>query len=46
MSQGMAVNENMTDDEAGMLIFRADSQPREQVTDVSGRGVKYGCSET
>ncbi|ENF5964855.1 chemotaxis protein CheA, partial [Salmonella enterica subsp. enterica serovar Montevideo] len=39
MSQGMAVNENMTDDEVGMLIFAPGFSTAEQVTDVSGRGV-------
>lgn len=35
MSQGMAVNENMTDDEVGMLIFAPGFSTAEQVTDVS-----------
>ncbi|WP_449554167.1 chemotaxis protein CheA [Lelliottia amnigena] len=39
MSQGMAVNENMTDEEVGMLIFAPGFSTAEQVTDVSGRGV-------
>ncbi|MGX4994545.1 chemotaxis protein CheA [Enterobacter hormaechei] len=39
ISQGMAVNENMTDEEAGMLIFAPGFSTAEQVTDVSGRGV-------
>lgn len=39
MLQGMAVNENMTDDEVGMLIFAPGFSTAEQVTDVSGRGV-------
>ncbi|HCD7553126.1 TPA: chemotaxis protein CheA [Citrobacter farmeri] len=39
LSQGMAVNENMTDDEVGMLIFAPGFSTAEQVTDVSGRGV-------
>lgn len=39
ISQGMAVNENMTDEEVGMLIFAPDFSTAEQVTDVSGRGV-------
>ncbi|QMI05514.1 chemotaxis protein CheA [Citrobacter sp. RHB25-C09] len=39
MSQGMAVSENMTDDEVGMLIFAPGFSTAEQVTDVSGRGV-------
>ncbi|HCD8337968.1 TPA: chemotaxis protein CheA [Enterobacter hormaechei] len=39
ISQGMAVNENMTDEEVGMLIFAPGFSTAEQVTDVSGRGV-------
>ncbi|WP_312411662.1 chemotaxis protein CheA [Pseudescherichia sp.] len=39
VSQGMAVNENMTDEEVGMLIFAPGFSTAEQVTDVSGRGV-------
>lgn len=39
MSQGMAIHENMTDDEVGMLIFAPGFSTAEQVTDVSGRGV-------
>ena len=39
MSQGMAVSENMTDEEVGMLIFAPGFSTAEQVTDVSGRGV-------
>ena len=39
LSQGMAVNENMSDDEIGMLIFAPGFSTAEQVTDVSGRGV-------
>ncbi|MCU6670016.1 chemotaxis protein CheA [Enterobacteriaceae bacterium H4N4] len=39
LSQGMAVNENMTDEEVGMLIFAPGFSTAEQVTDVSGRGV-------
>lgn len=39
ISQGMAVHENMTDDEVGMLIFAPGFSTAEQVTDVSGRGV-------
>lgn len=39
VSQGMAVSENMTDDEVGMLIFAPGFSTAEQVTDVSGRGV-------
>ncbi|HGG9061747.1 TPA: chemotaxis protein CheA [Enterobacter hormaechei] len=39
ISQGMAVNENMTYEEVGMLIFAPGFSTAEQVTDVSGRGV-------
>ncbi|MFB4737078.1 chemotaxis protein CheA [Enterobacter kobei] len=39
ISQGMAVNANMTDEEVGMLIFAPGFSTAEQVTDVSGRGV-------
>ncbi|MBB1201350.1 chemotaxis protein CheA [Enterobacteriaceae bacterium 89] len=39
VSQGMAINENMTDEEVGMLIFAPGFSTAEQVTDVSGRGV-------
>ncbi|MDU5453789.1 chemotaxis protein CheA [Pseudescherichia vulneris] len=39
VSQGMAVHENMTDEEVGMLIFAPGFSTAEQVTDVSGRGV-------
>nr|WP_193568799.1 chemotaxis protein CheA [Citrobacter sp. NCU1] len=39
LSQGMAIHENMTDDEVGMLIFAPGFSTAEQVTDVSGRGV-------
>ncbi|HCM9427211.1 TPA: chemotaxis protein CheA [Enterobacter hormaechei subsp. xiangfangensis] len=39
ISQGMGVNENMTDEEVGMLIFAPGFSTAEQVTDVSGRGV-------
>ncbi|HCQ7756960.1 chemotaxis protein CheA [Citrobacter sp. 50677481] len=39
IAQGMAVNENMTDEEVGMLIFAPGFSTAEQVTDVSGRGV-------
>ncbi|MDA4645159.1 chemotaxis protein CheA [Enterobacter hormaechei] len=39
ISQGMAVNENMTDEEVGMLIFAPGFSTAEQVTDVSGRSV-------
>ncbi len=41
----MAVNENMTDDEAVVQDLRAGILNREQVTDVSGRGV-IRCGET
>ncbi len=39
ISQGMAVSENMSDEEVGMLIFAPGFSTAEQVTDVSGRGV-------
>ncbi len=39
LSQGLAVHDNMTDDEVGMLIFAPGFSTAEQVTDVSGRGV-------
>ncbi|KNC94848.1 chemotaxis protein CheA [Trabulsiella odontotermitis] len=39
VSQGMAVHDNMTDEEVGMLIFAPGFSTAEQVTDVSGRGV-------
>jgi len=39
MSQGLAVHENMTDEDVGMLIFAPGFSTAEQVTDVSGRGV-------
>ncbi|MGI3448904.1 chemotaxis protein CheA [Citrobacter arsenatis] len=39
ISQGMAIHENMSDDEVGMLIFAPGFSTAEQVTDVSGRGV-------
>ncbi|HEX4500755.1 MAG TPA: chemotaxis protein CheA [Scandinavium sp.] len=39
LSQGMAVSENMTDEDVGMLIFAPGFSTAEQVTDVSGRGV-------
>ncbi len=38
-SQGMAVHDNMSDEEVGMLIFAPGFSTAEQVTDVSGRGV-------
>ncbi|WP_186374748.1 chemotaxis protein CheA [Yersinia similis] len=38
-SQGLAVNENMSDEDVGMLIFAPGFSTAEQVTDVSGRGV-------
>ncbi|WP_433637282.1 chemotaxis protein CheA [Kluyvera georgiana] len=37
--QGMALNENMSDEEVWMLIFAAGFSTAEKVTDVSGRGV-------
>lgn len=39
ISQGLAVHENMTDEDVGMLIFAPGFSTAEQVTDVSGRGV-------
>jgi two-component system chemotaxis sensor kinase CheA len=39
ISQGMAVHDNMTDEDVGMLIFAPGFSTAEQVTDVSGRGV-------
>lgn len=39
LSQGLAVQDNMTDEEVGMLIFAPGFSTAEQVTDVSGRGV-------
>ncbi|WP_049610880.1 chemotaxis protein CheA [Yersinia pekkanenii] len=38
-SQGMVVNEHMSDEDVGMLIFAPGFSTAEQVTDVSGRGV-------
>ncbi|POT54757.1 chemotaxis protein CheA [Citrobacter amalonaticus] len=38
-SQGMALNENISDEEVWMLIFAAGFSTAEKVTDVSGRGV-------
>ncbi|MGL5171546.1 chemotaxis protein CheA [Edwardsiella tarda] len=38
-SQGMAVHDNMTDEEIGLLIFAPGFSTAEKVTDVSGRGV-------
>ena len=38
-AQGMALNENMSDEEVWMLIFAAGFSTAEKVTDVSGRGV-------
>jgi two-component system chemotaxis sensor kinase CheA len=46
ISQGMAVNENMTDEEVGMLIFAPGFSTAEQVTDVSGRGVGMDVVKT
>ncbi|NDL62637.1 chemotaxis protein CheA [Acerihabitans arboris] len=39
LSQGLPVNDSMTDEEVGMLIFAPGFSTAEQVTDVSGRGV-------
>jgi len=39
LSQGLPVNDSMTDTEVGMLIFAPGFSTAEQVTDVSGRGV-------
>ncbi|WP_192991512.1 chemotaxis protein CheA [Dickeya dianthicola] len=39
LSQGMAVNESMSDEDVGMLIFAPGFSTAEKVTDVSGRGV-------
>ncbi|WP_226571179.1 chemotaxis protein CheA [Mangrovibacter yixingensis] len=38
-SSGLPVNDNMSDEEVGMLIFAPGFSTAEQVTDVSGRGV-------
>ena len=38
-SQGMAINEHMSDDDVWMLIFAPGFSTAEKVTDVSGRGV-------
>lgn len=38
-SQGMVLNENISDEEVWMLIFAAGFSTAEKVTDVSGRGV-------
>ncbi|QPR29769.1 chemotaxis protein CheA [Edwardsiella hoshinae] len=38
-AQGMAVHDNMTDEEIGLLIFAPGFSTAEKVTDVSGRGV-------
>ncbi|CPR21110.1 Signal transduction histidine kinase CheA [Brenneria goodwinii] len=38
-SQGLAVSDNMSDEEVGMLIFAPGFSTAEKVTDVSGRGV-------
>ncbi|SFU20195.1 CheA signal transduction histidine kinase [Kosakonia arachidis] len=38
-SQGLAVSENMSDEEVWMLIFAPGFSTAEKVTDVSGRGV-------
>lgn len=37
--QGMAISENMSDEDVWMLIFAAGFSTAEKVTDVSGRGV-------
>lgn len=39
LSQGMAVNENMPDEEVWQLIFAPGFSTAEQITDISGRGV-------
>ncbi|WP_208230575.1 chemotaxis protein CheA [Brenneria izadpanahii] len=39
ISQGLAVSDNMSDEEIGMLIFAPGFSTAEKVTDVSGRGV-------
>ncbi|MFT8211208.1 MAG: chemotaxis protein CheA [Symbiopectobacterium sp.] len=39
LSQGLAVNDNMSDEDVGMLIFAPGFSTAEKVTDVSGRGV-------
>ncbi|MGQ5288416.1 chemotaxis protein CheA [Pectobacterium actinidiae] len=39
LSQGLAVNDSMSDEEVGMLIFAPGFSTAEKVTDVSGRGV-------
>ncbi len=38
-ASGIAVHDNMTDEEVGLLIFAPGFSTAEQVTDVSGRGV-------
>ncbi|YCH30592.1 chemotaxis protein CheA [Erwinia sp. D4-22] len=38
-SQGMAINENISNEDVWMLIFAAGFSTAEKVTDVSGRGV-------
>ncbi|EWG67300.1 Chemotaxis protein CheA [Enterobacter sp. DC4] len=38
-AQGMAISENMSDEDVWMLIFAAGFSTAEKVTDVSGRGV-------
>ncbi|ACR68644.2 chemotaxis protein CheA, putative [Edwardsiella ictaluri 93-146] len=38
-SQGMAIHDNMTDEEIGLLIFAPGFSTADKVTDVSGRGV-------
>lgn len=39
LSSGLPVNDSMSDEEVGMLIFAPGFSTAEQVTDVSGRGV-------
>ncbi|PWC14300.1 chemotaxis protein CheA [Brenneria roseae subsp. americana] len=39
LSQGLAVSDNISDEEVGMLIFAPGFSTAEKVTDVSGRGV-------
>lgn len=39
VSQGMAISDNISDEDVWMLIFAAGFSTAEQVTDVSGRGV-------
>ncbi|EHD22054.1 MULTISPECIES: chemotaxis protein CheA [Brenneria] len=39
LAQGLAVSDNISDEEVGMLIFAPGFSTAEKVTDVSGRGV-------